>query len=175
MLTFCIVEVVVRVFPDDLLASFASDLFEILGCYFPIHFTHVSLVYLDKPYSVYPYAFFLYLNWHRLIWAVQYRKEAGFIWLITYNINLRSLFRYIWSILLFHVHLYHICNFIRIFEVSIYDCNLSFQYWGCYFLVLSSMHLLVCLWSILFVSRHVHGFVVLGFLTHIREATHYLI
>ncbi|XP_044487273.1 MMS19 nucleotide excision repair protein homolog isoform X1 [Mangifera indica] len=40
MLTFCIVEVVVRVFPDDLLASFASDLFEILGCYFPIHFTH---------------------------------------------------------------------------------------------------------------------------------------
>ncbi|XP_031255744.1 MMS19 nucleotide excision repair protein homolog isoform X2 [Pistacia vera] len=40
MLTFCIVEVVAQVFPDDLLASFASDLFEILGCYFPIHFTH---------------------------------------------------------------------------------------------------------------------------------------
>ncbi|XP_062156644.1 MMS19 nucleotide excision repair protein homolog isoform X2 [Alnus glutinosa] len=42
MLTFHIVEILVRLFPDPSgpLASFAGDLFEILGCYFPIHFTH---------------------------------------------------------------------------------------------------------------------------------------
>ncbi|XP_052182426.1 MMS19 nucleotide excision repair protein homolog isoform X2 [Diospyros lotus] len=42
MITFHIVEVLVRLFPDPSgpLASFAGDLFEILGCYFPIHFTH---------------------------------------------------------------------------------------------------------------------------------------
>ncbi|KAJ4718033.1 MMS19 nucleotide excision repair [Melia azedarach] len=40
MLTFRIIEVVARLFPDDLLGNFAGDLFEILGCYFPIHFTH---------------------------------------------------------------------------------------------------------------------------------------
>ncbi|CAL5439668.1 unnamed protein product [Camellia sinensis] len=42
MITFHIVEVLARLFPDPLgpLASFAADLFEILGCYFPIHFTH---------------------------------------------------------------------------------------------------------------------------------------
>uniref|UniRef100_A0A2N9GRY4 MMS19 nucleotide excision repair protein n=1 Tax=Fagus sylvatica TaxID=28930 RepID=A0A2N9GRY4_FAGSY len=42
MLTFHIVEVLVQLFPDPSgpLASFAADLFEILSCYFPIHFTH---------------------------------------------------------------------------------------------------------------------------------------
>ncbi|KAK9281071.1 hypothetical protein L1049_003964 [Liquidambar formosana] len=42
MLTFHIVEVLAQLFPDPLgpLASFAGDLFDILGCYFPIHFTH---------------------------------------------------------------------------------------------------------------------------------------
>ncbi|XP_059456370.1 MMS19 nucleotide excision repair protein homolog isoform X1 [Corylus avellana] len=42
MLTFHIVELLVRLFPDPSgpLASFVGDLFEILGCYFPIHFTH---------------------------------------------------------------------------------------------------------------------------------------
>ena len=44
MLTFHIVEVLVQLFPDTSgpFASFAGDLFEILSCYFPIHFTHVS-------------------------------------------------------------------------------------------------------------------------------------
>lgn len=42
MLTFHIVEVLARLFPDPSgpLASYAEDLFEILACYFPIHFTH---------------------------------------------------------------------------------------------------------------------------------------
>ncbi|XVE88815.1 hypothetical protein DITRI_Ditri19aG0098700 [Diplodiscus trichospermus] len=42
VLTFHIIEVLSRLFPDPVgpLASFAHDLFEILGCYFPIHFTH---------------------------------------------------------------------------------------------------------------------------------------
>ncbi|XP_059595466.1 MMS19 nucleotide excision repair protein homolog isoform X3 [Vitis vinifera] len=42
MLTFHIVEILARLFPDPSgpLASFAGDLFDILGCYFPIHFTH---------------------------------------------------------------------------------------------------------------------------------------
>ncbi|XWS20223.1 hypothetical protein CRYUN_Cryun31cG0081600 [Craigia yunnanensis] len=42
MLTFHIIEVLSRLFPDPCgsLASFGQDLFEILGCYFPIHFTH---------------------------------------------------------------------------------------------------------------------------------------
>lgn len=46
MLTFHIVEVLVQLFPDPCgpIASFAGDLFGILGCYFPIHFTHVSLM-----------------------------------------------------------------------------------------------------------------------------------
>ena len=46
MLTFHIVEILARLFPDPSgpLASFAGDLFDILGCYFPIHFTHVSLM-----------------------------------------------------------------------------------------------------------------------------------
>lgn len=51
MLTFHIVEVAAELFSDDLLANFASDLFEILGCYFPIHFTHVSVI-LYQPYSI---------------------------------------------------------------------------------------------------------------------------
>lgn len=44
MLTFHIVELVAKLFPDPTgtLASSSSDLFEFLGCYFPIHFTHVS-------------------------------------------------------------------------------------------------------------------------------------
>lgn len=47
MLTFHIVEVLSRLFPDPCgpLASFAHDIFEILECYFPIHFTHVSYMH----------------------------------------------------------------------------------------------------------------------------------
>lgn len=47
MLTFHIVELLVQLFPDPSgpISSFAGDLFGILGCYFPIHFTHVSLVH----------------------------------------------------------------------------------------------------------------------------------
>ncbi|KAA0059480.1 MMS19 nucleotide excision repair protein-like protein isoform X4 [Cucumis melo var. makuwa] len=43
LLTFRIVELVAKLFPDPsgTLASSSSDLFEFLGCYFPIHFTHV--------------------------------------------------------------------------------------------------------------------------------------
>lgn len=39
-------EVLAQVFPDPSgpLANFSGDLFDILGCYFPIHFTHVSLM-----------------------------------------------------------------------------------------------------------------------------------
>ncbi|KAL0562327.1 hypothetical protein IC582_002781 [Cucumis melo] len=42
LLTFRIVELVAKLFPDPsgTLASSSSDLFEFLGCYFPIHFTH---------------------------------------------------------------------------------------------------------------------------------------
>ncbi|XP_057978065.1 MMS19 nucleotide excision repair protein homolog [Malania oleifera] len=42
LLTFHIVELLARLFPDPAgpLASFSGDLFDILGCYFPIHFTH---------------------------------------------------------------------------------------------------------------------------------------
>ncbi|XWS11994.1 hypothetical protein CRYUN_Cryun37aG0052400 [Craigia yunnanensis] len=42
MLIFHIIEVLSRLFPDPCgpLASFAHDVFEILGCYFPIHLTH---------------------------------------------------------------------------------------------------------------------------------------
>ncbi|KAL1810839.1 hypothetical protein ACET3Z_020904 [Daucus carota] len=42
MLAFHIVEVLVHLYPDPTgpLASFATDLFENLSCYFPIHFTH---------------------------------------------------------------------------------------------------------------------------------------
>ncbi|XP_019052369.1 PREDICTED: MMS19 nucleotide excision repair protein homolog isoform X2 [Nelumbo nucifera] len=42
MLTFHLVEVLAWLFPEPSgpLASFAGDIFEILGCYFPIHFTH---------------------------------------------------------------------------------------------------------------------------------------
>ncbi|KAL2516268.1 ARM repeat superfamily protein [Forsythia ovata] len=42
MLSFRIVEILSGLFPDPSgpLADFAEDLFEILGCYFPIHFTH---------------------------------------------------------------------------------------------------------------------------------------
>ncbi|KAK0598457.1 hypothetical protein LWI29_034853 [Acer saccharum] len=47
MLTFHIVEVVARLFPEDLLANYAGELFEILGCYFPIHFTHPKSEDLD--------------------------------------------------------------------------------------------------------------------------------
>ncbi|XP_015572860.1 MMS19 nucleotide excision repair protein homolog isoform X1 [Ricinus communis] len=42
MLTFHIVEVLGKLFPDPSgpFSSFAGDIFSILGCYFPIHFTH---------------------------------------------------------------------------------------------------------------------------------------
>ncbi|XVE52023.1 hypothetical protein DITRI_Ditri02bG0087100 [Diplodiscus trichospermus] len=44
MLTFHIIEVLSQLFPDPCgrLASFGRDLFEILSCYFPIHFTHTK-------------------------------------------------------------------------------------------------------------------------------------
>ena len=46
MITFHIVNVLSRLFPDPAgpVASYAEDLFEILGRYFPIHFTHVRLM-----------------------------------------------------------------------------------------------------------------------------------
>ncbi|XP_075107436.1 MMS19 nucleotide excision repair protein homolog [Nicotiana tabacum] len=42
MLIFRVVEVLAQLFPESSgpLANFAGDLFDILGCYFPIHFTH---------------------------------------------------------------------------------------------------------------------------------------
>lgn len=48
LLTFRIVELVAKLFPDPTgaLASSSSDLFEFLGCYFPIHFTHVGSIRL---------------------------------------------------------------------------------------------------------------------------------
>ncbi|THF99081.1 hypothetical protein TEA_007038 [Camellia sinensis var. sinensis] len=56
MITFHIVEVLARLFPDPLgpLASFAADLFEILGCYFPIHFTHLAFAStaLFEPFAI---------------------------------------------------------------------------------------------------------------------------
>jgi len=57
MLTFHIVEILVRLFPDPSgpLASFAGDLFEILGCYFPIHFTHVSQTYRLQVCCIFSY------------------------------------------------------------------------------------------------------------------------
>lgn len=47
MLTFPIVEALVQIYPDPSgsLDSFCEDLFTLLGCYFPIHFTHVSLCF----------------------------------------------------------------------------------------------------------------------------------
>lgn len=44
ILTFHIVQLVAQLFPDPdgPLASVAEELFETLGRYFPIHFTHVS-------------------------------------------------------------------------------------------------------------------------------------
>lgn len=43
MLVFHIIPALVGLFPNPSgsLASFPGDLFEVLGCYFPIHFTHV--------------------------------------------------------------------------------------------------------------------------------------
>ncbi|KAF8393447.1 hypothetical protein HHK36_021691 [Tetracentron sinense] len=42
ILTFHLVEILARMFPDPSgpVASFSGELFDILGCYFPIHFTH---------------------------------------------------------------------------------------------------------------------------------------
>ncbi|XP_050379629.1 MMS19 nucleotide excision repair protein homolog isoform X2 [Argentina anserina] len=44
ILTFHIVEILVQIYPEPSgpLASFCGDLFEFLGCYFPIHFTHLK-------------------------------------------------------------------------------------------------------------------------------------
>ncbi|KAG8643374.1 hypothetical protein MANES_11G033500v8 [Manihot esculenta] len=49
MLTFHIVELLVQLFPDPSgpISSFAGDLFGILGCYFPIHFTHPKAEDID--------------------------------------------------------------------------------------------------------------------------------
>lgn len=46
MLIFHIVELLAQLFPEASgpLENFAGDLFEILECYFPIHFTHVRLL-----------------------------------------------------------------------------------------------------------------------------------
>jgi hypothetical protein len=45
MIVFHLVELLAPLFPSPSgpLASDASDLFEVIGCYFPLHFTHVSL------------------------------------------------------------------------------------------------------------------------------------
>jgi len=47
MLAFHIVQSLAQLYPDSsgLLASFAKDIFDILEPYFPIHFTHVSLIF----------------------------------------------------------------------------------------------------------------------------------
>ena len=47
MLGFQCVENLGRLYPDSsgVLANFAADIFEILATYFPIHFTHVSLIF----------------------------------------------------------------------------------------------------------------------------------
>ncbi|KAK6912000.1 MMS19, N-terminal [Dillenia turbinata] len=44
ILTFHIIEILAKLFPDPSgpVANFAGDLFDILGCYFPIHFTHTK-------------------------------------------------------------------------------------------------------------------------------------
>ncbi|XP_012069080.1 MMS19 nucleotide excision repair protein homolog isoform X1 [Jatropha curcas] len=49
MLTFHIVELLVQLFtePCSPISSFAGDLFGILGCYFPIHFTHPKAEDID--------------------------------------------------------------------------------------------------------------------------------
>lgn len=48
MLAFQIVETLAQLYPDPsgLHASIARDLFDILESYFPIHFTHVSLIFI---------------------------------------------------------------------------------------------------------------------------------
>lgn len=50
ILAFHIVELAAELFPDPdgPLASVAEELFEILGRYFPIHFTHVSYFFLSS-------------------------------------------------------------------------------------------------------------------------------
>ncbi|KAJ9179251.1 hypothetical protein P3X46_011061 [Hevea brasiliensis] len=49
MLAFHIVEVLMQLFPDPCgpISNFAGDLFGILGCYFPIHFTHPKAEDID--------------------------------------------------------------------------------------------------------------------------------
>lgn len=46
LVTFHLVEILARLCPESstALASYAEDLFNILGSYFPIHFTHVRLI-----------------------------------------------------------------------------------------------------------------------------------
>lgn len=53
--TFLIIKALVQLFPDPSgpLANYCADLFEILGCYFPIHFTHVSSFTSPASYSVF--------------------------------------------------------------------------------------------------------------------------
>lgn len=63
MLIFRVVEVLAQLFPESSgpLANFAGDLFDILGFYFPIHFTHVrSLNYTVS--LLFTCVFFLLLN-----------------------------------------------------------------------------------------------------------------
>lgn len=45
MVAFHVVELLARLFPSPSgpVASEASDLFEFISCYFPLHYTHVSL------------------------------------------------------------------------------------------------------------------------------------
>ena len=52
MHVFRIVEGLAKIFPKPSgpLATFAEDLFDIIGCYFPIHYTHVS----SFTFSMYP-------------------------------------------------------------------------------------------------------------------------
>lgn len=63
MITFRIVESLARIFPDPSgpLANFAEELFEILGSYFPIHFTHVRHLNASFFYCVlFAFLFVLY-------------------------------------------------------------------------------------------------------------------
>lgn len=53
MLAFHIVESLAQLYPEPsgLLGSFATDIFAILEAYFPIHFTHVRLIF-DMSFSI---------------------------------------------------------------------------------------------------------------------------
>lgn len=84
MLTFRIIEVLSQLFPDpsDALAGFAHELFEILGCYFPIHFTHVSFLHDNL---------LCYIN--ELSYTIQMSVENCNIYLIKFKLSIQFFFR----------------------------------------------------------------------------------